>query len=284
MRVLFDPLREQDIKLEKFRESFRMLTSDGQYPPDRLQRLFQACRTIGLDWNKAQQHVLPDAVTLLKKMVERMIADGRITAQEIANLRRMQRRLAVHESYMEAAFEQLFDIVEQRLFATIIDQAAYLSDPVVVEELKRGLAEYNLPLPRTQRMTAQLNRQHDLAKMMVGNLPVVMPSVGLFHDEICHLDAPTTVLTTDPGQALDGRLVITSRRLMVLSSTGGMTIGWPQCRAVESADRSLVLVSTVQSAMFICDDPQYVATLIAAARRHYVPQAAPEPLRPGRRL
>jgi hypothetical protein len=36
--------------------------------------------------------------------------------------------------------------------------------------------------------------------------------------------------------------------------------------------------------MIVCADPQYVATLIAAARRRYVPQAVSEPLRAGKRL
>jgi hypothetical protein len=71
---------------------------------------------------------------------------------------------------------------------------------------------------------------------------------------------------------------------MVLAAAGGLTSTWAQCRAVESMDQSLVLVTSTHNAMIVCSDPQYVATLIAAARRRYVPQLASEPIRAGKRL
>jgi hypothetical protein len=109
--------------------------------------------------------------------------------------------------------------------------------------------------------------------------------VPLYRDEACHYDATVTVLASQAGGIVEGRLLITSQRLMVLASSGGMTSEWAQCRAVESMDQSLVLVTSTHNAMIMCDDPQYVATLIAAARRRYVPQAASQPIRaPGKRL
>jgi hypothetical protein len=117
---------------------------------------------------------------------------------------------------------------------------------------------------------------------MIGNLPVIMTNVGLYANEACHYDIPVTVLTD--GDLITGRLLATSQRLMIISTRGGLQAEWIQCRAVEMLERSIVLVTTTHNAIVVCDDPQYVATLIAAARRRYVPQEAPTPIRPGKYL
>ncbi|NTW97216.1 MAG: hypothetical protein HGB28_01550 [Oscillochloris sp.] len=281
---MFDPMKEHEQKLEKFRQSFRLLISDGTYPPERQQRLFQACKKAGLDWEDARAYILDDAVRFMGKMVERIIADARISADEIADLRRMQRRLAVSDDQAGALIERVFDLVERRLANRILEYAAYLGEAAVAQTLRDEVARYDLPLLRSTRLLQQLDRQHQLATMMIGNLPVVQTNVALYRDEACHYDASVTVLASEAGGLVQGRLLITSQRLMVLATTGGLTSAWAQCRAVESMDQSLVLVTSTHNAMIMCDDPQYVATLIASARRRYVPQAASEPLRAGKRL
>jgi hypothetical protein len=121
--------------------------------------------------------------------------------------------------------------------------------------------------------------------MLTGQLPNIRPSVGLFKDEVCHYESHITVLTAgEEGQLLTGRLIVTSQRVMLLAPNGNLAVTWEQCRAVELLNRSLVLVTSLQNAMIMCDDPQYVATLIVAARRRYVPQPLPEPVRVGKRL
>ncbi|NNJ09968.1 hypothetical protein EKD04_006485 [Chloroflexales bacterium ZM16-3] len=284
MRFLFDPMKEHEQKLEKFRQSFRLLTSDGTYPPDRQQRLFQASKKTGLDWEEARAYILDDAVRFLNTMVEQIIADATITADEIADLRRMQRRLAVPDERAGALLDRVFDLVERRLANRILEYAAYLGEAAVIQSLKDEVARYDLPLLRSARLMQQLDRQHQLATMMIGNLPVVQTNVPLYRDEACHYDASVTVLASEAGGLVEGRLLITSQRLMVLASSGGLTSEWAQCRAVESMDQSLVLVTSTHNAMIMCDDPQYVATLIAAARRRYVPQAVSQPIRAGKRL
>lgn len=282
MRFLFDPIKEQDQKLERFRQSFRLLTSDGQYPPDRQSRLYQACQKAGLDWDQARQYICDDALTFLSRMVEQIVQDGRITVDEIAGLRKMQRRLLVAEDQISPHLDRLYTLVEQRLANRIIEYAAYLGEESVMQTLKTEISSYDLPTLRATRLISQIERQHQLARMMIGNLPVIATNIALFSGEACHYDDTVSVLVA--GDLLEGRLLLTSQRILVLATSGGLASDWPQCRAVEMMDRSLVLVTATHTAMILCADSQYVATLIAAARRRYVPQAAPEPIRQGKRL
>lgn len=284
MRFLFDPIKEREQKLERFRQSFRLLISDGQYPPDRQQRLFQACQKAGLDWDEARQYIRADALAFLARGVERIVADATISADEIAELRRLQKRLAVADDQAGPLLERLYGLVEARLANQIIERAAYLGEDAVAQSLAAEITAYSLPELRSARLLAQIERQHQLARMLSGNLPVIVTNVGLFRDEACHHDAAVTVLAGGEHGLIEGRLVITSQRILVLAAAGGLASEWPQLRAVEMMDRSLVLVTATHNAMVLCDDPQYVATLLAAARRRYVPQAAPAPLRPGKRL
>jgi hypothetical protein len=155
MRFLFDPLREKEQKLERFRQSFRILTSDGEYPPERQNRLFHSCRKAGLDWDEARQYVLPDAVSFLRTVVTKAVQDKSITAEEVANIRRLQKRLLIPEELAHPIIEQFFDLIERKLTAIIIDQAAYLGEASVVYALKSEIAKYDLPVPRAERLVLQ---------------------------------------------------------------------------------------------------------------------------------
>lgn len=282
MRFLFDPIKEKEQKLERFRQSFKILVSDGQYPPERQQRLYQACQKAGLDWNEARQYIRSDSIALLGKVVDRITSDASITAEEIADLRKLQRRLAIPDDQAGALIERVYDLVERKITNKILEYAAYLGEEQIAHTLKADIAAYDLPTLRTTRLLTQLDRQHQLAKMMLGNLPVIRTNVGLYRDEACHYDQGVTVLTD--GSLIEGRLLVTSKRLLVIATSGGLQAEWPQCRAVEMMDKSLVLVTATHNAMVLCDDPQYVSTLIASARRRYVPQEAPTPIRQGKRL
>lgn len=282
MRFLFDPIKAKEQQLERFRQSFKILISDGQYPPERQQRLFQACQKVGLNWDEARQYIRYDALAFLAKVVGRIIEDATITAEEMANLRKMQRRLAVPDEHADTLIEKVWDLVEKKIANTIIAYAAYLGDEQVIQTLKADIITYDLPLLRTSRLLTMLDRQHQLARLMIGNLPIIMTNVGLYTDEACHYDIPVTVLTD--GDLIHGRLLVTSQRLIIISTRGGLQAEWIQCRAVEMMERSIVLVTATHNAMVLCDDPQYVATIIAAARRRYVPQEAPTPMRPGKHL
>ena len=282
MRFLFDPIKEKEQKLERFRQSFKILVSDGHYPPDRQQRLYQACQKAGLDWNEARAHVRKDALALLAKTVDRIIDDEAISAREISELRKLQKRLAIPDEQSGTLIDKVYDLVERKIANKIIEYAAYLGEEQVAQTLNTDISAYDLPQLRTTKLLTQLNRQHQLAKMMIGNLVVIQTNVGLYKDEACHYDEAVTVLTE--GSLVEGRLLVTSKRLLVIAASGGIQAEWAQCRAVEMMENSLVLVTSMHNAMIICNDPQYVSTLIASARRRYVPQEAPTPIRQGKRL
>jgi hypothetical protein len=282
MRFLFDPIKEREQKLERFRQSFRILTSDGKYPPERQQRLFHACQNAGLDWEEARQYVRDDALAFLSRVVSQITADSTITVEEVAGIRKLQRRLAIPDDNAGSLLDKLYDIVERRLTNKILEYAAYVGEEAIAQTLKQDITKYDLPTLRSSRLLSQVDRQHQLARMMIGNIPVIMTNVALFHDEACHLDIPVTVLVS--GDLFQGRLLVTSQRVMILAQNGGMVAKWTDVRAVQMLEKSLVVVTSMDNSMIICDDPQYVATMIASARKRYAPQNAPEPIRPGKRL
>lgn len=284
MRFLFNPLQEHEQKLEKFRLSFCTLTSDGKYPYNRQFELYQICQSLGLDWGEARRAIQPDAVAFLRRTVEGIIADGKITAEEIADLRRLQQRLALPEEPVVPLLQQVYDLVERLITARIVEHAAYLSEADLIAILRQEITSYSLPPIHEHRLIQLLERQHHLAKLMVGKLPVIMPNVTLNKDEACHLDIPVRVLPGGGEEMISGQFVVTSERVMLLSPQGGFTATWAQCRALETGERSLVLVTSVQNAMIFCNDPLYVATLVAAARKVYTPAPPPEPMRAGRKL
>lgn len=293
------PERAHQKKLDQFRENFRFLISDGAYPPHRQQRLFQWCQKNDLDWNAARQYVAPEAVRFLRRVIRRVAADGRLTPEEIAQLLGLQRRLALTDE-QATPIHELYDLVERKIDALLIERAAYLSSPALIDLLKREIAAYQLPAERTTRLYQSLERQHELAKLMAGMLPVVRPGVELYHDEVCNLDIVATYTPQDApaDAAIHGRLVATNERLMLLSPAGGLLIRWPQIHTIlPTCDAVTILmlprgplqpeqrghVQMLGSGTVFCDDPQYVATLLGAARRIYT-TPPPEPLRPGRRL
>lgn len=286
-------------KLEQFRENFLFLTSDGTYAPHRQQRLFQWCQKAGLDWDKARQFVRQDAARFLKQVVVRVIADGKVTPDEIAGLRRLQRRLGLVDDPLRC-LEQLYGVVEQKIESKLVERAAYLSASGLIDILKREIAAYNLPAERASRLYQVLERQHVLAKLMAGEMPVVKPGISLYKDEVCHYDAAATYVPTgEPArETIGGRLVITNMRLMMLSPTGGVTFTWSQMMSIVPQERSVTIVATLlksvtpeqrehamplRAGTVYCEDPQYVATLIAAARKAAT-TAPPTPARVDRKL
>jgi hypothetical protein len=84
-------------KLEKCRESFRILVADGQYPPDRQQRLFQACQSAGIDWNEARQFIQPEAEAFYERVVARFSPAEMLVPATIEELQRLRRRLGLSQ-------------------------------------------------------------------------------------------------------------------------------------------------------------------------------------------
>lgn len=286
MPLFHDPAREHQQKLEKFRQSFLLLTADGSYPPDRQNRLFHACQRAGLDWQEARRSIAPEALAFLRGMVRRVAADGQLTALEVANLRRLQRRLGLSDEQAARGLERVYDLVERTIEALILERAAYLSAPALISLLADEIKAYELPAERENRLVQHLERQHQLAKLMAGELPIVRPTVDLYPDEVCHLDMLTPLLINQQAARFttSGRLVATSIRLMLLSKRGGFAARWADVQNITPDEMCITIEVGEKKAFILAADMQYIATLLAAVRRKYNPAPAPTPRLPNKRL
>lgn len=280
MPIFRNPERERREQLERFRQSFLQLTADGSYPPHRQQRLFLACLKIGLDWDEAMRYVEPEAEAFLRNIVRQITADQRITPEEIAGLRRLQKRLKLPDS--SPPLQKTYALVEQIITDRLGQNAAYLSSEALALTLRAEVASYALPPGHEQRLLALLERQHCLARLMAGQLPAVAPRTTLYEDELCHLEVSAQLL--GGPQPLVGWLLATSQRLMLLAPAGGFAATWPQIRQLQLKDQLIYVFAPGASGFLHCNDPQYVATLLIAAHRRYIPAGLPAPPPQSRKL
>lgn len=98
MSFLYDQEKIRQQKLERFRESFLIVTQDGQYPPERQLRLYQATIQAGLDWNEARRFIRLEATAFFQRYLTTLLAQGALTTESVAELNRLRRRLALDES------------------------------------------------------------------------------------------------------------------------------------------------------------------------------------------
>lgn len=85
-------------KLEKARASFRVLTSDGQYPSERQNRLYQACLASGLDWNEVRQFIQPEAEIFYDQVISKIPPIQMTDPATLEELQRLRRRLGLSQS------------------------------------------------------------------------------------------------------------------------------------------------------------------------------------------
>lgn len=281
-----DPEAEYRHKLERFRTSFIQLIEDGTYPPQRQERLYKACTNIGLNWDDARAYVLPHALNFFSYIVSQVVADGHISAHEIAQLQRLQRRLGIPEGHAKPLYD-LYDLIERKITQLIADRAAYLSAAPAVADIKAQIAAYGLPDYIADRITAQLDEQHELAKLMAGMFPVVPAPVALYRDEQCHFHQAARFVPThkQAPETLSGMLIVTSERLLFLSTGGGFAAKWSELAFTPNFDYSLIAINTAhQRGVLHCPDIsfQWLSTLISAACRHY--GSALQATKPNKRL
>lgn len=270
MRFRRKAASEHKRKLDKFRQCFHIVISDGYYPHERQHRLYNACQKLQLNWTEARQYVQADALAFLQQVVERILATGRFTSTELDELQRLPRRLALADEQVAPLLNQVYDQIERKLEKRIIELAAYVRDAAVIATLKHDIACSGLPDNRAEHLVAMIERQHRLAILLAGNLPVVAATVPLWtNGEVCHMDIPVQALLSTEGKLVSGRLIITNQRVLIFAPQVGLTVAWPQIQALESLNKSLVLVASGQNAMIFCDDPLYVATLLAEAHKSY---------------
>jgi hypothetical protein len=275
------------VKLEKFRRNFLRITADNQYPPERQQFLYQWCLRGQIDWNTARQFVAPEAIALFQRVTQRCVDDNRLSAGEVAELQLLQRRLGLTAD--QTALGRIYELVERKLKDLVLERAAYLGSLPAYESLRAIILSYQLPEEQQQRLTSDLDRQAQLARLTAGNLPTIAPPVTLYRDEACHFSLKVACVLPKTAASRSGSalLIVTSERLILLSPGGGTSDRWEQITHIrfvpplnikwESSNNEVVVFLREDQ------DAQYVATLIVSASRKYHPNA-PEAVRAPKRL
>jgi HJR/Mrr/RecB family endonuclease len=76
--------------LLKFRQAFRQLTSDGQFPPERQHRLYHWCQAALLDWDEARRFIREDAIAFFRQYVAK-------NSHDVEDIQRLQKRLLLED-------------------------------------------------------------------------------------------------------------------------------------------------------------------------------------------
>ena len=271
-------------KLRLFRQHFIRLTSDGSYPPERQQVLFQWCKKSKLDWETARAHVRDRSLQLIRHHVQTIVRDQRVTPDEVVSLRRLQRRLGLADQ--AALLDDFYTLIQHTITERIAERAAYLGSAPAVAALKKDITAYDLPPAITAKLLTLLERQHQLASLIAGVLPVIPSSVTLHAQEACHFEAHVSFLGKH-GRDLtagEGLLIVTSHRVLLLSPTGGASAVWNAMQKIQfQANEWLELQFPDQTLAILHADAQFVSTLLVSAFRKYRPDL-PVPIQPNKRL
>lgn len=277
-----DPAQVKKRRLEAFRNDFIRIIEDGNYPPERQQRLYNACMKVGIDWHEARQYVLPHALNLLRHIAQQHT--GLITPDELAQLRSLQRRLGIADADA-TPMRDVYARIEQQITRNIAERAAYLSAAPAVQELHQRINSYDLPTAIRHRLIKLLDEQHTLAKLMAGELPIIQAPLALYRDEACHFSAPAFYVTSSTyrREELYGILAITSQRMLFLCAAGGWGLTWGEAVEVRPDMQKLVLeiVRATETGRLSCPgiDFTYFATLVSVAVKRYRP-TTPLPVPP----
>ena len=97
IKLAMHPDKAHRQKLDRLRKSFHILIADGQYPPDRQSRLFQACQAAGIDWNEARQFLQPDAEAFYNRVVAQFSPAEMLMPSTVDELQRLRRRLGLSQ-------------------------------------------------------------------------------------------------------------------------------------------------------------------------------------------
>lgn len=278
------PEKKRQRLLDGFRKNFLFLISDGSYPPHRQQRLYQWCQKAGLDWAAGRAFVTPEATAFLQQTIERSIIDGVITPEELENVRRLQRRLGLPEDV--EPLQRLYDLVQRKIEELLVERAAYLSEEAVMRQLEAQITAYHLPPHSELQLQTLLHQQHQYARIMAGNFPIIAAPLDLHKDEACHYYRQIAFVEMKAAARHSGTgiLAITSRRVLILAPQGGLAVPWNDLQYVEMQAGEWVLIDTgTQQLVLTSTDAQYISTLLIGGQRHYN-RRAPRPRRMGKRL
>jgi HNH endonuclease len=100
-----------------------------------------------------------------------------------------------------------------------------------------------IPVADMQPILNRLDRLKYITNIRRGNLPQVMPSIRLDTDEFCHIEIPATYhkVNSKSVSYVQGRFVITNKKLRFLSPTGGTEISWNSVMRVQKYPNGIYL-------------------------------------------
>jgi hypothetical protein len=163
------------------------------------------------------------------------------------------------------------------------------ADGIITEEEERyfhELRRYLMIPPEIARpLTERLNYLKTISGIRQGNLPVINSSIHLESDEGCHLETQAVYhkINARSVRLVDGRFVVTSKKIHFLSSTGGWTILYKNVMRVQTSPRGVYLELSIKSGNGHYDvtDPLKTEAVIDALtritkRQLLAPQADPE--------
>lgn len=99
--------RQEQIKLESFKQLFLILTNDDDYSHADQQKLYQFCQRCGLNWQDARMYVRDAASALLVRVYTKTPLTLPLQAEQRAELEHWRRRLALSFDDMQCILDQL---------------------------------------------------------------------------------------------------------------------------------------------------------------------------------
>lgn len=128
-----------------------------------------------------------------------------------------------------------------------------------------------IPDSSAQPLVARLNQLKYITNIRRGNLPTVHTSIRLDTDEICHLEIPATFhkVNAKSVSQVQGRFVVTSKKLRFLSVSGGTEIGWNTVMRIQmqSSGIYLELSRKAGNGFYSVHDPLLIEAVIDTLTR-----------------
>lgn len=209
-----------------------------------------------------------NAVQQFRSRFAAACADGIITAEEWSDLRGFadDHRVPLSEALASVSQEAL-QLIERWL-------AFYVSGGDVGAEEERYIAlaaSLQFDAATYAYVVGRFEYTRTLVRVRDGNVPVVRTAMLTEAGELCHLEIATTHVRQRKrgAQEILGKLVLTSRRLVFLSATGGFDVLWRKVRTCTASSDHVVVgtASTKGTGAFYVEDPLVAHAYIDALVR-----------------
>lgn len=130
---------------------------------------------------------------------------------------------------------------------------------------------FQVPQNLAQSLTERLQYFKYVSKIRQGTLPNFRASTHLESDEICHLETPAIYnkINLRSVKLIQGRFIITNKKIHFLSSDGGWTILWKNVMRVQDESNGVYLELATKSGngFYVVPDPLLTEAIINTVAR-----------------